>query len=80
MAEIMPIVNGKYDTELVSGYDATVEFARASRKADVGRMGITGFCRGGRTTLLDAEIQSEAQGGGCVVRSRGRTDQRIRAA
>src|SRR6516162_6510464 len=48
MAEIMPIVNSKSDTELVSDYDATVEFARARGKADVGRMGITGFCRGGR--------------------------------
>lgn len=54
MAEIMPIVNAKRDTELVSDYDATVEFARASGKADVARMGITGFCRGGRTTLIYA--------------------------
>jgi carboxymethylenebutenolidase len=54
MAEIMPVVNAKRDTELVSDYDATVEFARASGKADVARMGITGFCRGGRTTLVYA--------------------------
>ena len=33
IAEIMPIVNSKYDTELVSDYDATVDFARASGKA-----------------------------------------------
>lgn len=54
MAEIMPVVNAKRDTELVSDYDATVEFASASGKADVARMGITGFCRGGRTTLIYA--------------------------
>ena len=54
MAEIRPIVNSKYDTELVSDYDATVEFARASGKADLSRMGITGFCRGGRTPLVYA--------------------------
>jgi len=54
MAEIMPVVNAKRDSELVSDYDATVEFARASGKADVARMGITGFCRGGRTTLIYA--------------------------
>jgi len=35
MAEIMPIVNTKYDTELVTDYDATVAFAQASGKADV---------------------------------------------
>jgi carboxymethylenebutenolidase len=54
MAEIMPIVNTKYDTELVSDYDATVEFARKSGKGDVGRAAITGFCRGGRTTIVYA--------------------------
>jgi len=54
MAEIMPIVNTKHDTELVGDYDATVEFARASGKGDVARMAITGFCRGGRTTLVYA--------------------------
>jgi carboxymethylenebutenolidase len=52
--EIMPIVNSKYDTELVADYDATVEFARASFKGDMNRMAITGFCRGGRTTLVYA--------------------------
>lgn len=52
IAEIMPIVNTKHDTELIADYDATVDFARASGKADVGRMAITGFCRGGRTTLI----------------------------
>ena len=54
IAEIVPIVNSKYDTELVSDYDATVEFARASFKGDITRMAITGFCRGGRTTLVYA--------------------------
>jgi len=52
IAEIMPIVNTKYDTELVADYDATVDFVRASGKGDVARMAITGFCRGGRTTLV----------------------------
>jgi carboxymethylenebutenolidase len=54
MAEIMPIVNTKFDTELVADYDATVAFAQASGKADTARMAITGFCRGGRTTLVYA--------------------------
>ena len=54
MAEVMPIVNTKYDTELVSDYDATVDFARKSGNGDVARMAITGFCRGGRTTLVYA--------------------------
>ncbi len=54
MAEIMPIVNSKFDTELIADYDTTVEFARASFKGDVTRMAITGFCRGGRTMLVYA--------------------------
>jgi carboxymethylenebutenolidase len=54
MKDIMPIVNTKYDTELVSDYDATVAYAAASGKADTNRMGITGFCRGGRTVLIYA--------------------------
>ena len=54
MAEIMPIVNSKFDTELVADYDATVEFVRASFKGDLNRIAITGFCRGGRTTLVYA--------------------------
>jgi carboxymethylenebutenolidase len=52
MAEIMPVVNSKFDAELISDYDATVEFVRASFKGDMGRMAIAGFCRGGRTSLV----------------------------
>jgi carboxymethylenebutenolidase len=54
MAEIRAIVNVKRDTELVADYDATVEFAQASGKGDLARMGIAGFCRGGRTSLVYA--------------------------
>jgi carboxymethylenebutenolidase len=54
MADIMPIVNTKYDVELVADYDATLAFAVASGKADAGRAGIVGFCRGGRTSLVYA--------------------------
>ena len=51
LAEIMPIVNSKADTEMMSDFDATAAFAGASGKGDVARVGMTGFCRGGRTTL-----------------------------
>jgi carboxymethylenebutenolidase len=59
VAEIMPIVNSKADTELVADYNSTVEFARASFKGDVARMAITGFCRGGRTTLVYASANPQ---------------------
>jgi len=54
IAEIIPIVNSKTDTEMMADFDAAVAFAKASGKADVDRLGITGFCRGGRTTWMYA--------------------------
>ena len=53
-AEIMPIVNSKADAEMMSDFDATAAFAGASGKGDVARVGMTGFCRGGRTTWMYA--------------------------
>ncbi|WP_409998577.1 dienelactone hydrolase family protein [Bradyrhizobium sp. SZCCHNR1002] len=51
MAEIkdlLPIVNAKPDAELLSDLDATVAWAK-SQGGDTSRLGIVGFCRGGRT-------------------------------
>jgi carboxymethylenebutenolidase len=53
-AEIMPIVNSKVDTEMMSDFDATVAFAKASGKGNVDKLGMAGFCRGGRTTWMYA--------------------------
>jgi carboxymethylenebutenolidase len=44
----MPIVNAKADAELLADLDATVAWAK-SQGGDVSRLGIIGFCRGGRT-------------------------------
>ncbi|MGJ4925943.1 dienelactone hydrolase family protein [Bradyrhizobium sp. HKCCYLS2038] len=46
--ELLPIVNAKPDAELVSDLDATVAWAK-SQGGDTSRLGIIGFCRGGRT-------------------------------
>src|SRR5262245_21819367 len=46
--ELLPIVNAKPDAELMSDVDATVAWAK-SQGGDTGRLGIIGFCRGGRT-------------------------------
>ena len=54
MDEIRKVVSTKFDTELVSDYDATIEFARTERKSDMARRAMTGFCRGGRTPLVYA--------------------------
>jgi carboxymethylenebutenolidase len=46
--QLLPIVNSKPDTELLSDLDSTVAWA-GSEGGDTGRLGIIGFCRGGRT-------------------------------
>ena len=47
MPKLMPIVNGKPDAELFADLDATVAWAK-SQGGNTGRLGIIGFCRGGR--------------------------------
>jgi carboxymethylenebutenolidase len=46
--QLMPLVNSKPDAELLSDLDSTVAWAKAAG-GDSGRLGIIGFCRGGRT-------------------------------
>jgi len=46
--KLMPIVNAKPDAELFSDLDATVAWAK-QQGGDTDRLGIIGFCRGGRT-------------------------------
>ena len=48
ISQLMPIVNAKTDAELISDLDATAAWAR-EHGGDVDRLGIVGFCRGGRT-------------------------------
>ena len=47
MQKLFPIVNAKTDTELFADLDATVAWAK-SQGGDTSRLGIMGFCRGGR--------------------------------
>ncbi|MGH6707972.1 MAG: dienelactone hydrolase family protein [Bradyrhizobium sp.] len=46
--QLLPIVNSKPDGELLSDLDSTVAWAK-SQGGDTSRLGIIGFCRGGRT-------------------------------
>jgi carboxymethylenebutenolidase len=46
--QLQPLVNAKPDAELLSDLDATVAWAK-SQGGDTSRLGIIGFCRGGRT-------------------------------
>src|SRR6201992_2195028 len=45
---LLPIVNSKPDAELLSDLDSSVAWAK-SQGGDTSRLGIIGFCRGGRT-------------------------------
>ena len=49
--KLLPIVNKKPDAELFSDLDSTVDWAK-QQGGDTGRLGIMGFCRGGRTVWL----------------------------
>jgi carboxymethylenebutenolidase len=47
LPKLFPIVNAKSDTELFADLDATVAWAK-SQGGDTNKLGIIGFCRGGR--------------------------------
>jgi carboxymethylenebutenolidase len=49
--QLFPLVNSKPDKELFSDLDATVDWAK-SQGGDTNRLGIMGFCRGGRTVWI----------------------------
>ncbi|HXE69924.1 MAG TPA: dienelactone hydrolase family protein [Hyphomicrobiaceae bacterium] len=51
IAQLMPLVNAKPDAELIADLDATVAWAR-SQGGDTSRLGIIGYCRGGRTVWV----------------------------
>ena len=52
--EIRGIVSKVPDAQVMADLDATVEYAKESGKGDVARLGITGFCWGGRVVWLYA--------------------------
>lgn len=60
--KLRPIVNGKPDAELVADLDATVAWA-AAKGGDTERLGIVGFCRGGRTVWLYAATSDKLKAG-----------------
>jgi carboxymethylenebutenolidase len=60
--ELMPIVNAKPDAELLADLDATVAWAK-SQGGDTSRLGVIGFCRGGRTVWEYAAYSSQMKAG-----------------
>jgi carboxymethylenebutenolidase len=64
MMDVMAqVVSKVVDAQILSDLDATVEFAKKSGKADVGRLGITGFSWGGRVVWLYAAHNPKLKAG-----------------
>ena len=60
--QLLPIVNSKPDAELLSDLDSTVAWAK-SQGGDTSKLGIIGFCRGGRTVWEYAAHSSTLKAG-----------------
>src|SRR5215468_8532560 len=60
--QLMPIVNTKPDAELVADLNAAADWAK-SQGGDIGKLGIIGFCRGGRTVWIYSANNSNVKAG-----------------
>jgi carboxymethylenebutenolidase len=60
---IREVVSKVPDAHVLSDLDATVAFAKASGQGDTGRLGITGFCWGGRIVWLHAAHNPDLKAG-----------------
>lgn len=60
LKDVVPVVP---DAQVMSDIDSTVAFAKASGKANTTRLGIVGYCWGGRTVWLYANHNSNVKAG-----------------
>ena len=60
---IREVVSKVPDAQVLSDLDAAVAFAKASGQGDTGRLGITGFCWGGRIVWLYAAHNPDLKAG-----------------
>jgi carboxymethylenebutenolidase len=63
MNEIMPVVSKVPDAQVMSDLDATVAYAKSTGKANVKKLGVTGFCWGGRIVWLYAAHNPQVKAG-----------------
>lgn len=61
--EIRKVVNKVPDRQVLSDLDATIEWAAKSGQANIDKLGITGFCWGGRITWLYAAHNPKVKAG-----------------
>ena len=73
--EILKIVNKVPDAQVMSDLDAAVAYAKSTGKADTAKLGITGFCWGGRIVWLYAAHNPSLKAGvawyGRLVKGQG---------
>ena len=75
--QLMPLVNSKPDAELLSDLDSTVAWAK-SQGGDTARLGIVGFCRGGRTVWeYDRKVRPVDDAGRARLRDRQASRRRL---
>jgi len=63
IAQIRPIVNKVPDAQVFADLDATLDWAAKSANGDLQKIGITGFCWGGRMTWLYADHNPRVKAG-----------------
>jgi carboxymethylenebutenolidase len=61
--EVLKLANSKPDAEMMADFDAALAWAVKDGRGDPARVGITGFCRGGRTTWLYAAHNPKIRAG-----------------
>jgi carboxymethylenebutenolidase len=61
--DILPIVQKAPDAQVMSDLDSTVVWAKKSGKGDTAKLGITGFCWGGRIVWLYAAHSKDLKAG-----------------
>src|SRR6202012_712953 len=63
MKDLMTVVGKTPDAQVLSDLDITVAYLGKTGQADVNRMGVTGFCWGGRVTWLYAHHNPKVKAG-----------------
>ena len=63
MEDVMKVVARVPDSQVMSDLDSTVAYARSTGRADAKRVGITGFCWGGRIVWLYSAHSRELDAG-----------------
>lgn len=63
MEDVMKVVAKVPDAQVMSDIDSTIAYARSTGKTDAKRVGITGFCWGGRIVWLYAAHNKELDAG-----------------